>query len=129
MLLSQPPLSTRQFSFYLKLTSPNSPPFSTSKSKFIVGTGTRKNASNSRPLSLALAKAEGSVDSSAAEQPTSTSSPFNNQETVFVTQENLPLEGVIQFEKPDISSRINKWGYNNSPFFLILTAIHVLNKE
>ncbi|XP_031273074.1 uncharacterized protein LOC116131563 [Pistacia vera] len=111
MLLSQPPLSTRKCSINLKLTNPNSPPFSKSKSKFIIGTGTRRNASNSRPLNLTLAKADGTVDSNAAaKQPTSTSPPFNNQDTVFVTQEDIPLEGVIQFDKPDFSSRINKWG-------------------
>ncbi|KAJ0025369.1 hypothetical protein Pint_08608 [Pistacia integerrima] len=111
MLLSQPPLSTRKCSINLKLSNPNSPPFSKSKSKFIIGTGTRRNASNSRPLNLTLAKADGTVDSNAAaKQPTSTSPPFNNQDTVFVTQENFPLEGVIQFDKPDFSSRINKWG-------------------
>ncbi|XP_044475432.1 uncharacterized protein LOC123203223 [Mangifera indica] len=110
MMLAQLPLSTRNCSINLKLSSLNSPSFAKPNSKFILGTGTRRNTWNSRALNLTLAKAEGSVDSNAAKQPTSASPPFNNQETVFVTQENVPLEGVIQFDKPDFSSRINKWG-------------------
>ncbi|GLT71396.1 hypothetical protein SLA2020_434200 [Shorea laevis] len=36
----------------------------------------------------------------------------NDEETVFVGQENIPLEGVIQFDKPtSSSSRLNKWGW------------------
>ncbi|XP_044475431.1 uncharacterized protein LOC123203222 isoform X3 [Mangifera indica] len=110
MMLAQFPPSTRNCSISLKLASLNSPSFAKPNSKFILGTGTRRNTWNSRALNLTLAKAEGSVDSNAAKQPTSASPPFNNQETVFVTQENVPLEGVIQFDKPDFSSRINKWG-------------------
>ncbi|OMO50907.1 hypothetical protein CCACVL1_30149 [Corchorus capsularis] len=67
---------------------------------------------NSRkPPHLTLAKAEGGIDSaSAPKQSPSPPPPFNNDETVFVGQEDVPLEGVIQFEKPDPSSRLIKWG-------------------
>ncbi|CAN0922017.1 hypothetical protein LINGRAHAP2_LOCUS32892 [Linum grandiflorum] len=39
--------------------------------------------------------------------------PQGNVDTVFVGQENVPLEGVIQFDKPSSSSsssRLDKWG-------------------
>lgn len=35
---------------------------------------------------------------------------FTNDETVFVGQDGVPLEGVIQFDKPSSASRIEKWG-------------------
>ncbi|KAF9617678.1 hypothetical protein IFM89_037912 [Coptis chinensis] len=31
-------------------------------------------------------------------------------ETIFVGDDRVPLEGVIQFDKPDFSEKINKWG-------------------
>lgn len=85
----------------------------TSKPRFIL---------KRQPLSLTLvkAKAEGRVDAtSAAKQPLSnnnnpTHAPppsFSNNDTVFVGQEDVPLEGVIQFEKPSSSSsRLDTWG-------------------
>jgi len=61
-----------------------------------------------RPLHLTLAKAEGNIDSSSS--PTKPSS-FANDQTVFVGDKDVPLEGVIQFDKPNnSSSRIEKWG-------------------
>ncbi|KAH7567563.1 hypothetical protein JRO89_XS07G0093300 [Xanthoceras sorbifolium] len=113
MMLSQAPLTTRKWSLNLKLDNPN-PHLITTKCnptrRYVPRSTTRRSSSKSRPLNLTLAKAaEGSVDSGSATKQAS-SPPFNNEETVFVTQENVPLEGVIQFEKPDFSSRINKWG-------------------
>ncbi|GLT41213.1 hypothetical protein SLA2020_152940 [Shorea laevis] len=67
-------------------------------------------------LNLTVAKAEGGIDSaSATKHSSSTSStapspPFSNQDTAFVGQKGVPLEGVIQFEKPASSSPWNKWG-------------------
>ncbi|KAE8727862.1 putative DAZ-associated protein [Hibiscus syriacus] len=62
---------------------------------------------NSRkPLHITLAKAEGGLDSA----PKQSSPPFSNDDTVFVGQEDVPLEGVIQFEKPNSSSRVSEWG-------------------
>lgn len=109
--LSQAAVPTaRNCSINLKLSSSNPPLTSDShkKSKFIVKTIHPRR----RALSLTLAKADGSVDSnnSAAATSNSTSHSFQD-ETVSVGQGNVPLEGVIQFEKPDFSSRINKWGY------------------
>ncbi|KAF9621531.1 hypothetical protein IFM89_022549 [Coptis chinensis] len=43
-------------------------------------------------------------------RPDSSSPPFNEDETVFVGDDRVPLEGVIQFDKPDFSEKINKWG-------------------
>ncbi|XP_057794284.1 uncharacterized protein LOC131010664 isoform X2 [Salvia miltiorrhiza] len=70
-----------------------------------------------KPLTLANA-AESSGGASAKPASTSTSSspaPFDDQGSnpnpiSFVGQEKVPLEGVIQFEKPDSSSRLAKWG-------------------
>ena len=59
-------------------------------------------------MHLTLAKAEGNIDSSSS--PTKPSS-FANDQTVFVGDKDVPLEGVIQFDKPNnSSSRIEKWG-------------------
>lgn len=90
-----------------KFITSNSPPFPNPLPKFI----TR------RPFHLTLAKAEANFDSSSptkSSSSTSTSttpnSPFANDQTVFVGGEDVPLEGVIQFEKPTSSSRLEKWG-------------------
>nr|KYP72489.1 hypothetical protein KK1_005078 [Cajanus cajan] len=53
-----------------------------------------------RPLHLTLAKAETNLDSDSSSPP----------QTVFVTGEDVPLEGVIQFEKPTSSPPFEKWG-------------------
>ncbi|KDP41580.1 hypothetical protein JCGZ_15987 [Jatropha curcas] len=73
--------------------------------------------SKKQPFYLTLAKADGGLDSSSAtKQPlSSNNSPppppsFSSDDTVFVGQENVPLEGVIQFEKLTSSSRLDKWG-------------------
>ncbi|KAF2323940.1 hypothetical protein GH714_004171 [Hevea brasiliensis] len=64
-----------------------------------------------------LAKVDGGVDStSATKQPLSNNNsappppPFSRDDPVFVGPDNVPLEGVIQFEKPTSSSRLDKWG-------------------
>ncbi|OIW15559.1 hypothetical protein TanjilG_01082 [Lupinus angustifolius] len=83
-------------------------------SKFITATNTSpllnypisnfiNTRSSKRPLHLTLAKAEGSVDSGSATKSSS-------DQTVFVGPEDVPLEGVIQFEKLTSSARIEKWG-------------------
>ncbi|KAB1203949.1 hypothetical protein CJ030_MR8G001943 [Morella rubra] len=81
-----------------KFNNPNPLLFSKRKPKFC-----------SRPLlNLTLATKQDISSSS----PTTTPPPFSDdQQTVFVGEENVPLEGVIQFEKPaSCSSRLNKWG-------------------
>ncbi|XP_022772930.1 uncharacterized protein LOC111315471 isoform X2 [Durio zibethinus] len=100
-------LSVRKFT--LKFTAPIQSVYSNSathrRPKFITSRNCRK------PLHLTLAKAEGGLDSaSAPRQSSPTPPPFNNDDTVFVGQEDVPLEGVIQFEKPSSSSRLIKWG-------------------
>ncbi|XP_065881496.1 uncharacterized protein [Euphorbia lathyris] len=113
LLVSQGPggaLSARKCTCIspLNFTNKKPPLFSNAiPSKFI---------SRNQPLYLTLAKSsDGGADSaSAIKQPLSNNnsappSPFRTDDTVFVGQENVPLEGVIQFEKP-ASSRLDKWG-------------------
>ena len=94
--------------------------------------------SSRRTLHITLAKADGGLDSTpAAKQIPSDSNPslpLNNGPTVFVGQESVPLEGVIQFEKPNATaSRLEKWGWvaNSSSFFMsryfYMSIIHVFN--
>lgn len=60
-----------------------------------------------KPLSV-NADAGGGSGGATKSKPTA---PFSSDESVsFVGEENVPLEGVIQFEKPDSTSRIQKWG-------------------
>ncbi|CAK9312494.1 unnamed protein product [Citrullus colocynthis] len=106
--LSQAPagvLPARRFSLStlpsLKFSNPN--PFR--RSRFIP----RRNLV--KPLNITLSKAEGTVDSSKqALSNAPTPPPFPTDQTVFVGDENVPLEGVIQFDKPNTSSRLSKWG-------------------
>ncbi|KAK7310751.1 hypothetical protein RJT34_08459 [Clitoria ternatea] len=55
-----------------------------------------------RPLYLTLAKAEPNVES--------TNSSASNDQMVFVGDDDVPLEGVIQFDKPTSSPPFQKWG-------------------
>lgn len=54
------------------------------------------------------------MPTSATKQSLSTNNPAPSpptpNDTVFVGQEDVPLEGVIQFEKPTSSGRLEKWG-------------------
>ncbi|KAM1834460.1 hypothetical protein ACFX13_016922 [Malus domestica] len=100
-----------------KFSNPNPPLFSTHRpSRFF------SNVNPSKSLNITLAKADGGVDSasSADKRGFSASStppppppppPSVDNRPVFVGQENVPLEGVIQFEKPDSSARVRKWGH------------------
>ncbi|MBA0722331.1 hypothetical protein Golax_003016 [Gossypium laxum] len=104
------PLSAKKCS--LKFTVPIQPSISNSsihkRPNFIPSRNSRK------PLQITLAKAEGGLDSAPKQSfppPPPSPSPFNNgDDTVFVGQDDVPLEGVIQFEKPSSSSRLSKWG-------------------
>ncbi|KAI4337086.1 hypothetical protein L6164_015540 [Bauhinia variegata] len=82
----------------------SSSPMKFVKSKFIA------RSSSVKPFHLTLAKAEGGVEAGSTTKPVSSASPFANDETVFVGGEDLPLEGVIQFDKPTSSNRLQKWG-------------------
>ncbi|KAE9588483.1 hypothetical protein Lalb_Chr22g0355811 [Lupinus albus] len=105
LLLSQVPCGCGAMSAKCSFFSPSkfitatnsSPFFNFPISKFIT---TR---SSKIPFHLTLAKAEGSVDSASATKSSS-------DQTVFVGPEDVPLEGVIQFEKSTSSPRFEKWG-------------------
>ncbi|KAI3957103.1 hypothetical protein MKX01_004394 [Papaver californicum] len=116
LLLSQAPnggsLSTRRYtiSSHPQFPKPNPPLFS-KKHKF-----PSKNQST-KPFNLIVANAEPKGDSPSSSSSSSATTkqppnpsppPFN--ETVFVGEESVPLEGVIQFDKPSSSLQINKWG-------------------
>lgn len=110
LLLSQAPrgaLSAKRRT-PLKFVPQNPPLFlNSTKPKFI----SRKQST----FPLTLAKPEGGLDStSATKQSLSTNNPPPSPPTpndiVFVGQEDVPLEGVIQFEKPTSSGRLEKWG-------------------
>ncbi|KAF3447474.1 hypothetical protein FNV43_RR12660 [Rhamnella rubrinervis] len=89
-------------------TTPNPPLFSNRKPKFAVRLNPKK------PLNLTRAKADSGADSNSSTNQafsrTAATPPFDNDQTVFVGQKNFPLEGVIQFEKPNSSSSVDKWG-------------------
>ncbi|KAH7523764.1 hypothetical protein FEM48_Zijuj06G0046700 [Ziziphus jujuba var. spinosa] len=113
LMLSQAPggaLSARKCVLSSTSTFTTNPPlFPKRKPKF----APRLNLA--KPLNLTRAKAERGVESNSttnqAFSASTTTPPFDNDQTVFVGQENVPLEGVIQFEKPSSSSsRLNKWG-------------------
>ncbi|XP_018810429.2 uncharacterized protein LOC108983295 [Juglans regia] len=108
LVLSQAPggaLSTKRCS----LSSPPIPNFSKPNPLLF---SYRRHKFSPRPfvnLTLATKQDISSSSSSSSTNP----SPFqNDQETVFVGEENVPLEGVIQFDKPtsSSSSRLDKWG-------------------
>lgn len=58
-------------------------------------------------LTLSSSDSNGSVKSAAPSTPPSQQVP---DDTVFVGQENVPLEGVIQFDKPKSNASLKKWG-------------------
>ncbi|KAG4953623.1 hypothetical protein AAZX31_14G089200 [Glycine max] len=87
------------------ITVTNPPTFSNPAPKFIP-----RRRSSTRPFHLTLAKAEGNLDSDSPSTSSSSPSPFATDQTVFVTGEDVPLEGVIQFEKPTSSPPFEKWG-------------------
>ncbi|KAM5565923.1 hypothetical protein ABKV19_019768 [Rosa sericea] len=114
LILSQAPTGALSASKPpLKFTNPNPPIFSTRKPKFL------SNPNPSKSLNLTLAKAVdgGGVDSTAVKPLSNSSaspppppSPLDNDQPVLVGGENMPLEGVIQYDKPSSSARIRKWG-------------------
>nr|GMD94663.1 uncharacterized protein LOC109153188 isoform X1 [Ipomoea batatas] len=62
-----------------------------------------------KPITLARADTGASRPTATTAAPTST--PLNDEDAIsLVTQDEVPLEGVIQFEKPDYSSKIAKIG-------------------
>lgn len=107
----------------LKFTHPIPPLFSHRRPTKVSTTNPIHGPKN-RPKPLTLANAESSSGDGAPSQTntatTSTSGSNNGSSSfgpddgiTFVGQDTVPLEGVIQFEKPDSSSfsdKLNKWG-------------------
>ncbi|XP_055834705.1 uncharacterized protein LOC129903224 [Solanum dulcamara] len=112
----------------LKFTHPIPPLFSHRRPTQI-STKNPIHVSKNGPKPLTLANAESSSSGAGAPRQTSTatastagssssnngSSSFSPDDSIsFVGQDSVPLEGVIQFEKPDsnsLSDKINKWGW------------------
>ncbi|OVA09427.1 Protein of unknown function DUF3054 [Macleaya cordata] len=112
-LLTQAPngaLSTRKctLSSHPPFPNPNPPLFS--KSSLKKPTKFLSKNPRKRPFNLTVANAETRGDSGSATKQPLTPPPFNKDETVFVGQESVPLEGVIQFDKPNSSLQLKKWG-------------------
>ncbi|KAI3784229.1 hypothetical protein L1987_43324 [Smallanthus sonchifolius] len=80
-----------------KFTHPNPPLFSSRRPKFL-------SLSNLRTITV-------NADVSNKSKPSSSFANSEEQPISVVSQENVPLEGVIQFEKPDTTSRFRKWGH------------------
>ncbi|XP_058080503.1 uncharacterized protein LOC131228679 [Magnolia sinica] len=58
---------------------------------------------------LTIANAESRPSQTALSNPTSQSPPFPSDEIVSVEEDRVPLEGVIQIERPTSSSRFESW--------------------
>ncbi|XP_059631170.1 uncharacterized protein LOC132274041 isoform X1 [Cornus florida] len=88
----------------VQFSNPNPTLFSNRRSKFFPIT---KRCLNSLTV-VANADAGGGAPPATTDK---SNPPFNSDKSVsFVGQESVPLEGVIQFDKPNSSSLINKWG-------------------
>ncbi|KAK9069504.1 hypothetical protein SSX86_011408 [Deinandra increscens subsp. villosa] len=84
-----------------KFTHPNPPLFSSRRPpKFLSTTS----LSNLRTIIV-------NADVTNKSKPSSNFPDSGDQPISVVSQENVPLEGVIQFEKPDTNSRFRKWGH------------------
>ncbi|KAM7518440.1 hypothetical protein LguiB_017402 [Lonicera macranthoides] len=89
-----------------KFTNPIPPLFSSRRPPKLSSTST-----NPRPLLVVNSDASGS-GAGGGPPPATKSTPFktNDDSISFVGEDKVPLEGVIQFEKPNSSALINKWG-------------------
>ncbi|KAL5710770.1 hypothetical protein ACHQM5_021296 [Ranunculus cassubicifolius] len=85
----------------------NSKTLFSSKKPKIISRNPRKPSLN---LSLITNAAESSRPSDSASSSSSTSTSTPSNETIFAGDERVPLEGVIQFDKPSFSVQLNKWG-------------------
>ncbi|XP_023748945.1 uncharacterized protein LOC111897217 [Lactuca sativa] len=86
-----------------KFTHPVHPLFSNRRPKFL-STTTSTSFSNHRTVIV-------NADITNKSKPTTPFTDSEDQPISVVGQENVPLEGVIQFEKPDTSARFRKWGH------------------
>eukprot|EP00262_Sarcandra_glabra_P006998 TRINITY_DN1955_c2_g1_i1.p1 TRINITY_DN1955_c2_g1~~TRINITY_DN1955_c2_g1_i1.p1 ORF type:complete len:272 (+),score=35.42 TRINITY_DN1955_c2_g1_i1:24-839(+) len=94
----------------LLIANPNPPLFSANPNPKFNFRNPRKTLIN-----LTISNAEGGRAADSTTAPNQALSPppppsFSGQETVFVEEKGVPLEGVIQFEKPNSSSRLKAWG-------------------
>ncbi|EOA38435.1 hypothetical protein CARUB_v10010055mg [Capsella rubella] len=92
---------------FITKTNPSS--FSSSDSCLVSAPTTLRR----RRVVLALSNPDGTVKSKPTTTTSSSQIPSSGDDTVFVGQEDVPLEGVIQFDKPSSStssSNITKWG-------------------
>ncbi|KAK1432300.1 hypothetical protein QVD17_09195 [Tagetes erecta] len=86
-----------------KFTHPNPPLFSNRRPKLLSTSSSTSSSSNLRTVT---------VNADVTNKSSKPSSNFSDEQPIsIVTQENVPLEGVIQFEKPDATSRFKKWGH------------------
>ncbi|XP_072991084.1 uncharacterized protein [Typha latifolia] len=109
LLLSQAPngaLSARRCPSASSYSSkPNHPLFSKSRPRFLSRNSRR------RTLHLSVSNADGAGEAGTSTRPLSTPSfSGDKDDTVFVGDDGVPLEGVIQFEKPGFSSKLVSWG-------------------
>ncbi|XP_059639745.1 uncharacterized protein LOC132282141 [Cornus florida] len=89
----------------VQFSNPNPPLFSNRRSKFFPKT---KRCLNSLTVIV-------NADAGGGAPPATTAKynpHFNSDNLIsFVGQESVPLEGVIQFDKPNSPTLINKWGH------------------
>ncbi|CAA7024517.1 unnamed protein product [Microthlaspi erraticum] len=96
------------------ITKPNPRSSSSSSSDPWLGLVPAANSNTRRRrrvvLTLSNSDSNGSVKSSTTSTSAPPQIPSTGDDTVFVGQENVPLEGVIQFDKPKSNASIKKWG-------------------
>ncbi|CAN8302727.1 unnamed protein product [Cochlearia groenlandica] len=93
------------------INKPNSAAYSSDPCPVLFPKKTANTRRRRRHVFLTHSNSNGSVNKPSTPSPSSSSSSVD--ETTLVGQENIPLEGVIQFDKPISSSynaSITKWG-------------------
>ncbi|KAH0695339.1 hypothetical protein KY285_022436 [Solanum tuberosum] len=129
-LLAQAPAGALSATHRCSLTFTHPvPPLFSHRRPTQISTKNQIHGSKNGPKPITLANAESSSSGAGAPREASTattstagssnssngSASFSPEDSIsFVGQNSVPLEGVIQFEKPDsnsISDKINKWGW------------------
>ncbi|XP_071711038.1 uncharacterized protein [Rutidosis leptorrhynchoides] len=93
-----------------KFIQPNPPLFTNRRPKFLSSSSSSSSSTTSLSnLRNVIVSAD--VTNKSNKQTSAGFSESDEQPSIsVVSQENVPLEGVIQFEKPDTNSRFRKWG-------------------
>ncbi|CAO2817728.1 unnamed protein product [Amaranthus hypochondriacus] len=108
LVLSQPPVSSNRC---CNSCTSSSSSFKFSHSKPVITIFPKRNLKSKFTIKtrfpLTIAKSSDVSDPVTKQSSSSSSSP--NNDTVFVRPDSVPLEGVIQIDKPS-SSRFQKWG-------------------